>query len=46
LIGWINAGSKVKNNALAEVLRRFNSNAIEHNLKRKALAIINRNTIS
>ncbi|CAD8124479.1 unnamed protein product [Paramecium sonneborni] len=46
LIGWINAGSKVKFYALTEVLRRFNQNAIENNLKRKALAIINRNTIS
>ncbi|CAD8210248.1 unnamed protein product [Paramecium octaurelia] len=46
LIGWINAGSKVKFFALTEVLRRFNQNAIEHNLKRKAMAIINRNTIS
>ncbi|CAD8109927.1 unnamed protein product [Paramecium primaurelia] len=46
LIGWINAGSKVKFHALTEVLRRFNKNAIEQNLKRKALSIINRNTIS
>ncbi|CAK64956.1 unnamed protein product (macronuclear) [Paramecium tetraurelia] len=46
LIGWINAGSKVKFFALTEVLRRFNQNAIEHNLKRKAMVIINRNTIS
>ncbi|CAD8123445.1 unnamed protein product [Paramecium sonneborni] len=46
LINWINSGYKVKHYALIEILKRFHQNAQSQNLKRKALAIINRNTIS
>ncbi|CAK65705.1 unnamed protein product (macronuclear) [Paramecium tetraurelia] len=46
LINWINSGNKVKHYALIEILKRFHQNAESHNLRRKALAIIHRNTIS
>ncbi|CAK61775.1 unnamed protein product (macronuclear) [Paramecium tetraurelia] len=46
LVNWINSGYKVKHYALIEILKRFHQNAQSYNLRRKALAIIHRNTIS
>ncbi|CAD8112533.1 unnamed protein product [Paramecium primaurelia] len=46
LVNWINSGYKVKHYALIEILKRFHQNAESQNLRRKALAIIHRNTIS